>query len=197
MVNMVLDDKANSKKIKKKVQKDNARENGRHLCTHAFCKDSEDPKLKCEQMPFFKSCMLGVVGGYGIGNRTANMAQIHCGILADRKHIGYIPIEAIDEWFSCIDMINIITENTRPAALPTASPTTTSPTATSPAADKFKSKKKDYAQEFKEREKTIEELLKELDTVQQSKQKQNKKNKQKQNKSTLAATPARNKSDSA
>jgi len=163
-VNMVLDDKANNKKIKKKVQKDNARENGRHLCTHAFCKDSEDLKLKCEEMPFFKSCMLGVAGGYSIGNHTANMTQIHCGIVADHGHVGYIPIEAIHEWISCIHIINIITENTPGSSSAehneqSASPTTTSPTAASPAADKFKSKKKDYAKKIKEGEKTIELLV--------------------------------------
>jgi len=154
----------NMVKIKKKVQKNNALENGRHLCTHAFCKGSEDPKLKCEEMPFFKSCMLGVAGGYSIGNHTANMTQIHCGIVADHGHVGYIPIEAIHEWISCIHIINIITENTPGSSSAehneqSASPTTTSPTAASPAADKFKSKKKDYAKKIKEGEKTIELLV--------------------------------------
>merc|ERR1719295_2323231 len=89
------------------------------------------------------------------------MTQIHCGIVADHGHIGYIPVEAIHEWISCI---NIITENTPGSSSAehneqSASPATTSLTAASPAADKFKSKKKDYAKKIKKGEKTIELLV--------------------------------------
>jgi len=93
-------------------EEDNAMEDGRRLCLHAFCKNGTNVQPNCEQTPFFTSCMRGVAGGYGMsGDSSANVTQIQCGIAADRNHSGNIPTQAIAEFMRCIKMLNNITTN--------------------------------------------------------------------------------------